>query len=174
MAFLTFTKDLAEFEGRVRSTDPKAFVSEKGVLSLNSVASAHFLTSPLCTVGYDGENRIIAIRGYEAAPANAKREQFLEVRFPNATEKSPNPPKLATIKVSNGIFGKWKNGAGPNYNFKGAGNQSFDLKVDEKTKTLKFTLPLETPAMKPKQTRMKKGIAAVASSTVAEPQVAAA
>ena len=167
MSFISFTKDLAEFESRVRSTEPKVMVSEKGVLSLNTIASKAFVGCVVATIGWEPETRSIVIRGHEKAET-AKGAGY-DVRFPVPSEKMPKPVQVATIKVPNAIFGKWKTGQGPAYDFKKAGNQSFDVKVDEKTKSAKFSLPAETPTARPKIARKAKdGTKATPDSTVAE------
>ena len=148
MAFVTFTREMAP--ALMRSTTPKVTVGEQGQIVLSRVLAEKLGSVKGAKIQYDKEKRIVVL-------TLSRTED--EKNFPFKARLSE---KTKQVAISGGSFLSW---AG--YDFKKAGTQTFEHKMNAEKLQVSFVLPAETPVARPKVVRAPRAAKAPAIAQAA-------
>lgn len=145
------------------STEPKITITENGQFQFNKFiqekwgyvkdAKAEDRMVKLL-VRFDPDSRTLAFNGFKASDKPKAGGKELDGKSLLPVRLSKDGTQISA--AGTGILNQLK------YEFSKAGSQSFEAKFDDKGKFYGMVLPAETPAMKPKQVRVKKVKAATA------------
>lgn len=132
-------------------TEPKITITEGGRFMFNSVVQKAWEGVVKGIVQWDAENRLLGIIGLKADQTIKGVTKYLEIKS-GKSDKSLSASGAAILKQIG-------------YDFASAKNQSYDVKIDEKTKRYTITVPKETPKPIERAPRKKKDKTAVVAAT---------
>lgn len=143
-----------------KSTEPRVAFTEAGRFSFNKLIQKEWEGVEKLLVQWDADARMLGFKGYKAGEGVKTKQGPLPE---NKYLKVVHGKKDGSLSASGaGILGQI------GYDFAKAGNQSFEVKFDEKNKMFTVVVPAETPVARPKQVRVKKA-AKVAGTTASAP-----
>lgn len=142
-------------------TDPKISITESGRFMFNSVVQKAWVDVTKAVVQWDAENKMLGFTGFKTDASVKGVTKFLEIK--KGTKDNNLSASGAGILKQIG------------YDFVYSKNQSFDVKVDEKTKRYTIAMPasgkLEPIERAPRKKKADKVVAATApNGAVAPPQ----
>lgn len=142
--------------GFKRSSKPSVSVNGNGRIVFSSLASEVFKGATVVLPSFDAAGNRMRFDGLDND--KGKEGKTLEIVMPKG--KDGKAPKSKSVSVSAAVLLKHVN-----YDYKKAGNQTFDIdKIVADKRTIIFALPTTTPTAKPKTERKKKAVAAPAQA----------
>lgn len=128
-----------------RATEPRISITENGRFQYNKLVQTAWEDVTKAVIYWDPDGRRLAFKGLKETEQVKNVKQYMKVT------KGAKDGSLSS--GGSGILADIK------YDFAKAGNQSYEAKLDEKTKMYVITIPAETPIAKVKTPRKKKEVA---------------
>jgi hypothetical protein len=145
MAMTFISRATLPVVGKGKAGGPRVNISDKGQVTLSTQCAAVMQNVDGLAVAYDKASRLVSLLA--GTPATIKAAGGVGNLVPIKSNKKSKAMffSAAAYFAEGGPFS--------DYSYKTSGNQGFNAEVDEKGKTVSFTLPKGQLTPKPKQER---------------------